>query len=587
MNLSKLFNSRFLLFFVILISLFFRLYNLGETPKEYYWDEMAMLVDVRSIVETGFDMHGDPWLQPIFPSYSDYKAPVFIWFASMSSVVFGPSGWSLRLVSVFAWIITLFCGIALIHYWHGTSKKLQNELQIWFAFVLGFIPWSFHFSRVGFEAFLSQALLVASLTAGFFALKKKTSNLHTILFLIASVGLGSLSSYTYFGTRYVWPILFLLQMMFFGFIPRFSKNNLRSLFKVFILTIVSLALFILALIPLVSSPYYETSQRYRLSTKSIIEFQAQLNNVYTSNSLKEIAGNSIFDRLIFHREVFFVHDFLQNIADHISIDFLFLSGDSNLRHGTGAHGLLLITFFPAFIAGFALLFKKNFQLWTFLLLWFLVALIPASIPVETPHALRSLNGLFPLSLFVSYGFVIWPNRSRLRKIYLFVVAINITLYLHYYFSQYGDNSLLAWQGDYPKITETIQQHRADSETVMIDFPDQKLFLWFLNDGGYTVSDVQSFKYSNFQLESFDGIEFSNWQPNDISVINNYSLLFIPKGEVGQTEQEIVAQSEARKRIVESNETRNELVEYLIPKGIEKIVTVVVNGSEYTLVRPYY
>jgi len=587
MNFTKIFNQKkIILAFVIFLGLFFRLHELGQTPKEYYWDEMAMMVDVRSIVETGFDMHGDSWLQPIFPSYSDYKAPVFIWFASASSLIFGTTGWSLRFVSVLAWVITLSCGFLLIHYLPEENKQRKINLQLSFALVLGFIPWSFHFSRVGFEAFLSQALLVASMTAGILAFRKKKLSSNTLLLILSSVFLGSLSSYTYFGTRYVWPILFLLEMIIFGIMPRFSKKEIKNLLKVLLVTIVSLGLFSLALRPLIDSPYYEISQRYRLSTKSIVGFQERLNNVYKSNSWKETAGNTFFDRIIFHRQEFFVHDFLENVSDHISIDFLFLSGDSNLRHGTGRHGLLLLSLFPALIAGLVLIFTRNFKVWTFLLLWFLVALIPASVPEETPHALRSLNGLMPLAIFVSYGLAYWPKRLRLQKIYLGIVVINIVLYLNYYFTQYSQSSFVSWQGEYPSIVKVIQHNRLKGEKVLIDFPDQKLFLWFLNDGDYRAPEIQAFEFDNFQLDNFDGIIFSNWQPREIREISNYSLLFIPKGEVSQTESEAVAQLKLRRKLKESGMLES-MEDFKIPLGIEKLENIEVNGAEYALVRPYY
>ena len=50
---------------LFLIGLFLRLYRLGEVPTGLYWDETAILVDVRSVGENWHDMHGNFFLQAI------------------------------------------------------------------------------------------------------------------------------------------------------------------------------------------------------------------------------------------------------------------------------------------------------------------------------------------------------------------------------------------------------------------------------------------------------------------------------------------------------------------------------------------
>src|SRR5258708_8726060 len=102
----------FWVFFTII--LFFaavlRFYQLGKVPVSLYWDEAAILVDVKSVIQTGRDMFGMPWYHVIFPSYGDFKLPVYIWLASVSAKVFGLGEWSLRLPSVLAGLGTVVVG---------------------------------------------------------------------------------------------------------------------------------------------------------------------------------------------------------------------------------------------------------------------------------------------------------------------------------------------------------------------------------------------------------------------------------------------------------------------------------------------
>src|SRR3972149_8796774 len=102
-------NGRFLigLGLIFFLAVLLRFYQLGAVPVSLYWDETAMLVDARSVAATGRDMYGNSWLQAIYPSYGDYKLPVYIWLASLSVKVFGASEWALRLPSATAGGLTL------------------------------------------------------------------------------------------------------------------------------------------------------------------------------------------------------------------------------------------------------------------------------------------------------------------------------------------------------------------------------------------------------------------------------------------------------------------------------------------------
>jgi hypothetical protein len=92
-----------------------------------------------------------------------------------------------------------------------------------------------------------------------------------------------------------------------------------------------------------------------------------------------------------------IRELLQNYADHFNLEFLVVSGDPNLRHGTGQ---IVIFWWPlpalwAVIGGqpkTSLFFGHGF--------WWLAVLLPATVPETTPHALRSLNALLPISILI-------------------------------------------------------------------------------------------------------------------------------------------------------------------------------------------
>jgi len=440
---------------LFLLGLSLRLYKLGVAPNGLYVDETAILIDMQSIVETGRDIHGNSFFQAIYPSYGDFKAPGLPITASLVALLFGVSGWSLRFVSVLAWIISTAAGLGIL--WillKNTAKRSKQLLFLSFLAVTSITPWSFFFSRVAFESFLSQAWI---LTSAFFllaSLQNSQRKVMNILFLSLSLAFGAAAGYTYFTARYVWPAVIGLL-----FCAHFLQTK-KKLIKFAVMLIVYLVL----LLPLSRSPLYEASQALRLSTKSVISEEAKMSQVLLSNKYKDLAGNSLLSRVVFHRKVFFLQAFAQNLADHLDPGYIFLRGDSNLRHGTGKHGLLLLTFLPFFIIGSYKLWQKNKSVLFLLIGWYLVSIVPASIAEETPHAMRSLAGLFPLLTLVSFGvaeFVLFFTRSKklwiqsLLLAWLVVVCCDIFSYYYYYFGAYQVRSVEAWQSDYVQLYDQM------------------------------------------------------------------------------------------------------------------------------------
>src|SRR5688572_25885495 len=92
---------------IIVLAIGLRGYQLGSLPTDLYIDEIAMLADAKSVAQSGLDMHGRPWYQVLYPSYGDYKLPVYLWLASLSVKVLGVSQLALRLPSMIAGIMTI------------------------------------------------------------------------------------------------------------------------------------------------------------------------------------------------------------------------------------------------------------------------------------------------------------------------------------------------------------------------------------------------------------------------------------------------------------------------------------------------
>ncbi len=511
-----------------------RLYLFGSVPVSLYWDEVAMVIDARSIVETGYDMHHLNWFQPIFPSYGDFKLPVYIWFVSACMNILGQEAWVVRVPSLLAGLASMVLIVPLSFLFtqtftqiklHTQSKSKNVRFSQVFSlsslFVLSVSPWSIHFSKTGFEGHLAQFFVGLSIFTTLLSLQLLSIKKSLIL-ILCSVFFGVFASYTYFSVRFVWPVVFGTTFFIFWWKKqRFytKKINLFQIVKPITIIFFGIFAFTISLVPLYNSPFSTQSNQYRLSTDSIL---SNTSYVHLQNHYRQIAGNSIIDRALFHRYWLISRDLVSNMSAHLSADFLFISGDDNLRHGTGQHGLFLLPFSLFFLIGLYKMIHNQRLLLLSLTVWWIAALIPASIPLEVPHSLRSINSLFPLSLIIGYGLaslimallkqiLYTKNKSTLFVVksysitffFVFWIFISLWQFLHYYGIVYPEISKTAWLDGYQQTAELYWQKQTQIDHFYWDVNDNKFFLWLLAYGPYTTQNIQNIEANNFLLDEND------------------------------------------------------------------------------------
>ncbi len=516
---------------ILLLAIFVRVYKLGLIPVSLYWDETAMLVDAKTLAQTGHDMHGRVWYQVIFPSYGDYKLPVYIWLAAISVKLFGVSEWALRLPSVLAGVGTILVGgwLAKQLVKEKVSLKQADLLQLSVMFVLATSVWDILFSRTGFEGHLAQFFLAVSMVP-------LVSPIKSYWKYVLSAILGAVATYTYFSVRFVWPVVFLLVYLWTQssvWIEWFRngecKTRWRQWLKCILWPMMALAIFSLCLYPMFHSPLYEASNQYRLSTSSVLTQDFAVN----SNQDRQLAGNTPLDRIVFHRYVLFGQQLAQQLTDHLSPQFLFLSGDANLRHGTGQHGLFLVVFLPFLLIGLLSLFSFQPILWLLLVGWWLTALLPASIPTDTPHALRSLNALVPVSFIIGFGLYrfLWWLSSRSKKILigigtlvLFGFTLSFGEFWYYYLHYYQYESAYSWQDSYKQLADVVLTHHHEVRTVWITPFEDRFYLWLLAYGPYTGSEIQALPKVGYQVKEVENVVFDAFDWDKLNTLDHKVMI---------------------------------------------------------------
>jgi 4-amino-4-deoxy-L-arabinose transferase-like glycosyltransferase len=575
---DKLFLKIFLL--IVLVAAVLRISNLGEIPVSLYWDEAAMLTDAKVVSATGQDMHGNPWYQLMYPSYGDYKLPVYIWFASLSVKLFGVSASALRLPSALAGIGTIISAGYIARLLFKNSKKVDPKLlQLLTMTVIAFSPWSLLFSRTAFEGHLAQFFVSLSIlfflwtytSIGQIRKLKIGFNRDTFLIslkLIIVALIGALATYTYFSVRFVWPVIIIVLQIYFSLKLAANKLKLKELIKNIILgSLLPLATFFVLLIPMVKSPLYQASNQFRYSTSSILNSQ---DYALISNGLREQAGNKFIDKFFFHRHLLMIKELAINYTDHLSFNYLFINGDSNLRHGTTTHGLFLVILLPIFLYGLFKLFLNNKRALLVLVIWWLIALLPASVPETTPHALRSLNALVPLSIIIGYGLSQFIQFSLIRSnkikyklilsIFAVLTILNFGHFFNHYLNHYPSQSAHDWQDGYQELALTIDQYKDSVTTVWVEPFEGRFYLWLLAFGSYTPQQIQQIPKENYSINEIENIKIA---PYDWKRLENNPYKVIIAGETNNI----------AKKLTETKQTPNWTKEILSHDGISRFMVV--------------
>lgn len=509
-------------------SFFVRFYQFGKNPVGLYWDETAILLDAKTVAATGHDMHGRPWYQVLYPSYGDYKLPVYIWAAAASVKVLGATETAIRLPSAIAGLVTIiFSGMLvkeLLLAFQRKKEPLFPQLAgLLTSLIVAISPWSILFSRTGFEAHLAQSLLAVSAWCFVFALRRKKISVASLALFLLSALFGILSTYTYFSVRFVWLGVFaMIGLLFINAQldwQSFSwKKIVHSAVPMIALQMgLTLIVFLAGLWPMLHSPLYAASNTFRLSADSVLQ---NTGDVLQSNVDRELAGNSRLDRVVFFRWWLTFKKLAANYSDNLSLNFLFTTGDPNLRHGTGQNGLFFGSLLLFFIGGWVVLFKRSWQVGLLFLGWWILALLPASVPNTTPHALRSLNALVPLAGVIGVGLSagvieIW-QKTKWSQVGSWLPAIGcaflglilifqVAQFTHYYFFEYPTVSSKDWQGGFKELAQLTFQMRQGHEPIYVLQFDDRFNLWLLLYGPYSALQIQSFPDDSFQIRNFDEV----------------------------------------------------------------------------------
>lgn len=451
-----------LLVLICLLGFALRVYHLTANPPSTYLDEAAIGYNAYSIVQTGKDEWAIPY-PVLFRSFDDYKLPVYIYTVALLENYFGPTDFAIRLPAVISGTLTILFIFLLVRELTYLSNikiisRSRNKLSLLTGLILAIAPWHLHFTRAGFEAGMSLMFVVCG--TWLFALSIRRN----IWLLLPSLIFYSLATLTYHNAKVFLP-LFVTTLFIIYF------KEIRVKWKaIFII----LALALIINIP-TASTWFTSEGRARLTSQSILR---QPGDLLTNIQI--------------------------NYATNFSFDYLFFHGDQNGRHSVKKMGELFLWQLPIILTAIYFLLRKRSKFATIIFTWLIISPIPAAITNVSPHALRGLLMVIPLSILTAVGLIaINKKYSRLSLLICPVVIYALFFYSHLYYFFYPKYYATDWQDGYRSAAKYIDMVKNKYDQIFFDGEIAPIYLLF-----YTKFPPEKLHQSGHDMKNFGKLKYS-------------------------------------------------------------------------------
>jgi len=471
----------FCLLIIFLIAGYMRLYHLGNVPPSPDWDEAALGYNAYSIIETGRDEYGKSF-PIVLRSFDDYKPALYAYLIIPFIKLFDLNVLAVRLPSALLGILTVlttyFFVLELFRNWKPESGN-GKWVALVSSFLLAISPWHIQFSRIGFE---SNVAVAFNVFGALFLMK----GLRKPKFLLLGIFFPILGIYTYQSAKVFVPLLLL------SFLIVFFKKII-TIPKKYILGALIL-LFVMSL----PMAMYMFKDKESLSRAKGVVIYSDITPFLKENVIRimEDKKNKDFIGLILdNRRFVFGKAIVSGYLSHFDLNWLFIRGDIARHHAPGM-GLLYLFELPFLLLGMYYLIFSSIErkIKIFLLSWFLLAPLPASITSGVPHAVRTLNFLPTFQVFTAIGIFLafsFFSRYKFRFVRIFFYGLfivifsgNIFYYTNQYFVQQNYFNSQDWQYGYKEtVSEVAKIENKYNKIIVSNIPylDQSymFFLFYL------------------------------------------------------------------------------------------------------------
>lgn len=440
-------SQRFIISILVVLTFLLRFLSLDKIPPHLSNDEISIAYDSYSILRTGRDEHNN-FMPVSFQSHSTYKAPLYIYIASITNYFLGNSEYSVRLPSAILGSLTVLIFGYIIYI---LSKNIY--LSILSAGILAISPWHIYTSRMALESNIAVFFLATAIYLFFKSIKNNKN-----ILLILSMIFFALSIWSYHTEWLLTPMI-----MIFLFINYRIKirNNLYfwiSIFSFFVLVF-----------PIANNAWVNRNTTARANTEIIIK-DPGIANLLNNSSTFWIKKLSVVGQSIF-----------KNYSDYTKLGHLFFDGLPSLsKEDPYSVGLFLLPLLPFFLWGLFKV-KKYFPTdFKFIYFWIIVSPIVPSLTIGGTNMVRNLATVLPYSLVIGVGLYNLKNSIKGFKCRIIVLSIIISflyflaIYFYHFPFQMGEN----FQYGYKQAAEYINNNYEKYDRIIVDprFGDVNIFV---------------------------------------------------------------------------------------------------------------
>lgn len=514
-------KTKIFLVAVLILAFCLRFFAVDKFPAGFNADEAAIGYNAYSIIKTGKDEYGK-FLPLAFKSFGDYKPGLYFYFVTPFAATFGLNELSVRLPSVL-----LGTGMVFLIFLLAGQIFKDRKIAFFSSLFLATNPWAIHFSRGGWETNAATFFI----TLGVYLLIKGLERQNFLFFSLLSF---LVSIYLYQSPRLVVPLLLLgVLLIFWSQILKTVKSNFKK-------SSVAIAILFILSVP-IAFQFLTGGGSERFQGLSFLSDQGPISRI---NELRgEHSDPESLSAKLFHNKlVVYGITFLGHYLDHFSADFLFINGDPLIRNKTAEVGQFYLIQALFLIAGLLFLIKLELKFKYLLVVWVLVSPAASSMTYQTPHAVRALSMVVPLTLVMGFGFVSLLRLIKIRKIkilagmlLLLVISFEFVHYLESYYIHSPKRYPLAHEFGFSEMVSKLNKYENNFKRVVItDRYDQPyilvLFYKQYDPSKYQPQAVLSErdKFNFGTVRKFDKYEFHAISKDEIKTSTNTLFIATPE-----------------------------------------------------------
>jgi 4-amino-4-deoxy-L-arabinose transferase-like glycosyltransferase len=434
---------------ILLIAVFFRLWQLDKTPPGLY-------PDVAINGNNALDSLKNNDYKVFYPE-NNGREGLFMWLIALSFSIFGVKVWAIEIVSAIFGIFTVLGVYLLAKQIFKRINQNYELIALISSFFLAISFWHVNFSRIGFRAIMVPFFLAY----GFYFLFKALDDKKTLFAVLSGIFFG-LGFYSYISYRFVVVLGLLLFIAWFYLLKKQRKEVLK-------ISLYCLVAMILVALPL--------GLYFIMNPQDFFGRAAGVSILNDNNPLLSLGKSILYNLGMFN-----------------------VYGDANWRHNISGAPELIWPVGVFFLLGLVILIKdlfvyykkKKFEAFIpslFLISWFFILLLPCFLSSEgIPHSLRAV-GVIP-AIYIISGLGAAVLLGFLKKFFnhkfVFIALISLFVFILIgaeftrYFYQWAKNK---------EVYGAFTQNYADIGTYLNLLPNDTQKFVVVNDSGVLVNGV--------------------------------------------------------------------------------------------------